>query len=94
MILHPPATATRQLSYDPKLNQYVGEVSDTNGFGRVYDDACDIGMTLVNLRTGREVVFSVDREDYRDGELVSWTLVPAGRVAGLLRDCTVLLFND
>lgn len=92
MILRPPTTPTSQLFWDAPDRQYVGDISSTHGFGQVYDDACDEGMTLVNMRTGREVVFVVDRTEVRDGDIVSWTLRPLRGVC--LAGCSVLLFND
>lgn len=52
-------------------------------------------MTLVNLRTGHEEVFVVGDESYRDGELVSWTLLPVGlALRNRFGGCSILLFND
>jgi len=47
-------------------------------FTQVWDDACDVGLTLVSHRTGREVVYALE-DIARDGEgdLLFWTLVPA-----------------
>lgn len=89
--LTPAPVSTRQLHYDPAKRQYVGEISSTNGLGRVYDDACDEGLTLVSATTGREVVFVVDRtvrDD--DGDVMFWELVPASDSVRV----SVLLFND
>lgn len=100
MILHPPATPTTQLSYDPESRQYVGEISSTNGFGQVYDDACDVGMTLVSTRTGNEIVFVVHQTHIdAEGDTTHWTLRPAQGTAECEADFpggprSVLLFND
>lgn len=49
-----------------ELNPYrMGE------FGRVYDDACDEGFTMVGV-TGQEVVFALVREDKVEGEVTGW----------------------
>lgn len=88
--LHPPATPTSQLSWDAASRTYSGEISSTNGFGPVYDDSIDIGLTLVGT-TGRETVFVVAHTCYRQGECIGWTLVPAdGKLPGVL----LVLFND
>jgi len=92
-LLHPAATSTRQLSYDAATNRYVGEISSTNGFGRVYADACDEGLTLVSARTGVEIVFVITGTDKdAEGEIVSWTLVPA--IPSAWGGGSILLFND
>lgn len=58
---------------------FVAELSDLGrGLERVYDDAADVGLTLVSARTGREVVCRVAREERdREGELVMTVLEPA-----------------
>lgn len=91
-LLHPVATATSQLSWDGPTRTYTGEISSTNGFGRVYNDAIDEGMTLINRKTGREVVVVVDHILYSDdGELLSWDLKPAKASDPQFM---VILFND
>lgn len=93
--LHPPITSTRQLTWNPYTKQYVGEVSSTNGFGRVHADSCDEGMTLHSAKTGRTIVFVID-EVTRDaeGEVVSWLLRPLSVIGTAITSVTVLLFND
>lgn len=92
-LLSPVATPTSQLSWVAEDQQFVGEVSSTNGFGRVFNDACDEGMTLFNRATGRSVVVAIDHVEVIDGEVVSWTLKPV-QPSKLARPFTVLLFND
>jgi hypothetical protein len=60
MILSPNPTSWRQLTWDPNTRQFIGEVSSLGrpGFGRVYDDACDVGFTVVSPQ-GREIVLVV-----------------------------------
>ena len=92
MILHPAPVSTRQLTYDAAKNEFVGDISDTHGFGRVYDDACDEGLTLVSARTGREVVFVVTRTVRdNDGDVSFWLLAPAVSAEPFY---TIRLFND
>lgn len=91
-VLHPNPISTRQLTFLATERRYVGEISSTHGFGRVYPDACDEGLTLVSATTGREVVFVVERTE-RDGEgdVRAWHLVP---VDSGVSDLTLVLFND
>lgn len=93
-IMHPPATNVRQLHWDPDRREYSGEISSTHGFGRVYADACDEGLTLVSNKTGRSVVFAVQHvERDAEGDTLYWVLIPASREDRGL-DVTVILFND
>lgn len=85
-VLKPAPVSIAQFSYDSVRREFTGEVSATNGFGRVYDDACDTGLTVVGA-TGREVVFVVT-DEHRDaeGDVTSWTLAGGG--------FTMTLWND
>lgn len=92
-VLKPKPVSTRQFFYSAEHRQFVGEISSTNGLGRVYDDACDEGLTLVSARTGVEVTFVVDHtERSADGELMWWLLKPVGK--GPLPQVTLILLND
>jgi hypothetical protein len=94
-VLTPARTSTRQLSWQAADRVYAGEISSTNGLGRVFDDACDEGLTLVSARTGREMVFMVDHvtRDEEDGTILVWTLIPVNRADRQLVT-SIQLFND
>lgn len=92
-ILRPKPVSTRQLTWDSQHQEYVGEISSTYGFGQVYTDACDEGLTLVSAKTGHEVVFVVEHEERDDleNEILFWVLRPATKID---RHVRVRLFND
>lgn len=79
---------------DDGVQMLVSELSTVGRLGRVYDDACDVGLTVVSQRTGRKVVYSVQREhrDAREGELLWLDLTPANPAERNLP--LVRLFND
>lgn len=87
-MLKPPATSTAQFTYNHATRHWVAFVSDTNGLGRVYDDAVDQGLTLRSTRTGREIVFVVWDVETADGDLRLWSLRSSDGVY------TMTLFND
>lgn len=87
----PCPVSTRQFTWLADQRTYVGEISSTYGLGRVYDDACDEGLTLVSAKTGREVVFVVTETGVREGEIFDWTLRPA---YDKYLDVTIKLLND
>jgi hypothetical protein len=90
-LLKPRPTTSRRFSLiDGKL---VAEMSDVGPLGRVWDDACDEGLTVVSHRTDREVVYAVESY-HRDaeGELMYVDLLPAK--LGERHLPTVRLFND
>lgn len=80
-LLRPPSVSSRFFSFHASTNTFVTERSDLpNSFreGRVYDDACDEGFTMVSERTGREVVFAQNGADHnpRDREeIAGWRYV-------------------
>lgn len=87
-ILKPAPVSIRQFSFSAALNSFTAEISSTHGLGRVYDDACDDGLTVVGT-TGQEVVFVVS-DVHRDAEndITHWDLRSVdGRY-------TMVLFND
>ena len=93
-LLRPIPVDYRRLTYSAAGNLLVAEMSDFGRgfeFGRVWDDACDVGFTVIG-RTGREVVYALDREQMRDGELVAWRFKPAKRSEEFLPE--VVIFND
>lgn len=73
-ILKPAPVSIKQISFSKALGAFTAEISSTNGLGRVFDDSCDVGLTVVGT-TGREIVFVVNGE-HRDGEgdVTHWTL--------------------
>lgn len=89
MILKPAPVSTRQFAYDDATRTFSADMSDTHGLGRVYDDACDDGLTLVSSRTCSERVFivqSVERD--AEGDVTRWLL---SSVEGGYR---MILWND
>lgn len=96
MILKPSPISTRRFFYQKDAGLLTAEISDFGpgfGFGQVYDDACDEGMTLVSHKTGREVVFAVEHiERDCEGDLLYWDLRPAER--GAWGCGTVRIYND
>lgn len=93
--------STKLLDWRPAMNAFVTEISDLNAngvsFGRLFDDACDQGLVLVSHKTGVQVKFYIDREVVRDGEVVSWILLPTFdttmKIPALI-DTFVEVFND
>ena len=91
--LRPAPISSRQLHFDANTNEWVGEISSTNGFGRVWNDSCDEGLTLVSADSGRETVFYVNRTIRNtDGDIAFWILAPVAEPGAL--PCTIRLFND
>lgn len=87
-ILKPAPVKIQQFSFSKALSSFTAEMSSTNGLGRVYDDACDDGLTVIGT-TGTEVVFVVTEVNRdREGDITHWDLRSVdGRF-------TMVLFND
>jgi hypothetical protein len=96
-ILKPaPHVSAESLMWHRETAEFIGEISDIGGrFGRVYNDACDDGLTLVSRYDGREITFVVEHEERdRDGEVQWWVLKPADLALRLRTPFTVKIFND
>lgn len=91
-VLKPSRVSTDAFTFIPERNVFVAEASDLPPFERVFDDACDEGLTLVSAKTGREIVFAVHREvSNGEGELLYWELRAATPNESAV---TVRVFND
>lgn len=69
------------------------------GFGQIYPDAADEGLTIVSHRTGKPMDFVVDHVEYSaDGEdLIWWDLIPAFKHKikdPLVQRLRVRIYND
>lgn len=93
MILRPAPVSTDRFTYIAARNEFVADASDLPQLARVFDDACDVGLTLVSAKTGREVVFAVKHEERdREGDLLWLELGPATTHRHFYG--TVRIFND
>jgi hypothetical protein len=84
---------TDRFSWLPGERLFVAEASDLPALTRVWDDACDEGLTLVSHRTGQNVpVVIASEERDREGDVRYWDLVP---IDPNKRDLfKVRIFND
>lgn|SRR5574343_64848 len=70
--------------YDPKTREFFQEASTLSQghgspFGRIYPDACDLGLTIVSANTGVHATYYLTQEgtDCKvDNEVVRWVLLP------------------
>ena len=93
MILNPTPLSSSKFTF--KNNTFIALASDFGRgvhLGRVYDDACDEGFTIISEKTGEGAVFAFhkDEEDV-EGDLVScvFKCVTPG-----LTHLKAVIFND
>lgn len=94
---------TKLFSYDRRTGRLVTEASNLGSAGqelfhRIYQDACDEGITLISHKTGREAKFYLDQvhKDH-DGDIQVWILRPTTETVRAnpgLRGVTVHILND
>jgi len=90
----------KQFSYDAQKRELVAECSDLGhgAFHRVYPDACDEGVTMVNPDNGNEVTFYVAHTECdAEGDLLYYSLVPTPESVRKVPTCKGLrmtIFND
>jgi hypothetical protein len=85
-----PISATRFVWF-ADAREYCIDMSQLGGFGQVYDDACDEGLTLIERHGLREVVCVVEETDVHDGEVKGWRLKPVRGYKG--PPFTILVIN-
>lgn len=78
-LLSPTRLCTSRLTYVAEEKLLCTEDSDLRNCqpSRVFDDACDVGYTVVSHHTGKEVVYVQDEIVKRDGEVIAWRYSPA-----------------
>jgi hypothetical protein len=101
MLLHPPKIRTDRFTWAAEDRLFVTEASDLADadFGPVYDDAIDIGFTLVSEQTGREAVMVEHHREYdNEHDLLYTDFIPAEQLALVMRGApprfVVRVFND
>jgi hypothetical protein len=93
MILTPNPISSKSFRF--KGNTFSAEASDFGrnfNLGRVYDDACDEGFSIVSEKTGKIAVFSLyNHEEDSEGDLLMWVFkcVTPG-----LTHLKAVIFND
>ena len=91
MILNPSPISSTRFTF--KGHTFSAEASDLRGIrlGRVYDDACDEGFTIVSEKTGKSAVFAAAGEIIHNEELGGWKFkcVTPG-----LTHLKAVIFND
>lgn len=91
-VLRPkPVNGTMFIWHAPTRTYYI-DMSQLGGFGRVYDDACDEGLTIISRFGTREAVCAVEDQHVVDGEVKAWILKPVKpKYKGA--DFTIMVFN-
>lgn len=86
-------------TYSPEDKSYCAEMSDLGGAGfrPLYDDAADVGITVVIGTAETRWGLSHIERDEREGELLGWVLLPTPetlRTHPQLQGYKMRLFND
>lgn len=95
--------STNMFIYDKKNRSFLQELSSLDIrpnqrlFHRIYQDACDEGITLISSRTGHEVDYYIDKIDTDEGDIWGWHLLPTPesiRKVPQAKGTSILLIND
>jgi len=93
MILQPSPISSSKFTYSE--GKFISEASDLGRqfmLGRVYDDACDEGFTIISEKTGNSAVFALHKENINaDNETTDWEFVC---VTPGLKFLKAVIFND
>lgn len=99
-VLRPAPVTSDRFMWSKKDRRFYAEASDLGPgrscFGRVWDDACDEGLTMVSSRkAGEEVVMVVEHTEVdREGDVRWWDLKPAKLEDRKRVGWTVRVWND
>lgn len=76
--LEVPCYSSQSLSHSAQKTLLIGEASELGyrGMGQLYDDACDVGIALVNPRTGNVTRWFLKEEVVSRGEILGWMFLP------------------
>ena len=92
--------SSNQFEYLPRTKKFIAEISDLgpNAMGQIFPDACDLGIEMHSVHTGKVAQFFVN-EEKRDsgGDLEGWILIPTDvtlRKIPHLAGTTVVILND
>jgi len=94
MRLRPAPISTKNFHWHADTRTFTAEASDLGNLRmeRVWDDACDVGFTLVFEAAGHEIVFAMSHQERdQEGELLWEDYTPARRTSWTI---TVRIFND
>lgn len=94
MLLKPAPVSSSSFTFDKTNNLFISEFSTIGRAfkpGRVYDDAIDVGFSIISERTGNHVVFAENETVYNeDGvESVSFVCVTPG-----FKHLKAVIYND
>ena len=80
-------------SEDASFSTEASELPWAFELGRVYDDSCDEGFTMISDRTGKEVVFCME-ETIKDceGNILAWEFKSVS--PGFKDKFKATIFND
>ena len=89
------------ISHSKERELLIAEASGLGlrGMEQLYDDACDVGIALINPRTGNVTRWALKEEirDTRENELLGWMMIPTPesiRKQPELKDYQLNIIND
>lgn len=89
-----------QFTYIPNTKTFVAESSDLENrhLERIYDDACDVGLSIKSVKTGVVITYYMESVHFNaERELTYWTYKPISedvRKHPEVADTHVAIFND
>lgn len=73
MLMMPCKTDSKLFSFkDNTFSAFASDLPKNWNPGQVYDDACDVGFTIISARTGKPAVFALTKTVTDDGDTLSW----------------------
>jgi hypothetical protein len=93
MILQPSPINSSNFSFmNNTFSTFASDLGPDAKLGQVYDDACDLGFTIISEKTGKAAVFAEHGPAYdNEGDISHWRFVC---VTPGLTYLKAVIFND
>ena len=78
MLLPLRSVSIKHFTHNAESKHLVAEISDLgcNAFQRLFDDACDEGLSVYNARTGSTTIWAIESTHCVEREITEWILRP------------------
>lgn len=100
MLIEFAPVSSKLFTHNHERCELCTEISDlgrTFNFRQLWDDACDVGIRLLNPATNQVTTWSAQEVYDADGELTHWVLNPIRETVASFpqtRNYKILIYND
>jgi hypothetical protein len=87
-----PSIPSSSFEYDKGFfSAEASELGSSFNIGKIFDDACDVGFSIVSAKTGSKAIFALSGVDTNEGDVLCWNFKC---VTKNLEYLEAVIFND